>query len=370
MIEDLFAVPDPKVKALIDRSKNLPDGDEKIALLEEAVRLADLTGNVKVQYDARDEFIEAAYFGGKPEKALVAYVWCLAQHDRHPNRFWEWKLLWRYKWMVNVITDFPQIPKDKIEEMLEDMERRFLAAGYGLRPVYIYRYRWEMLRGNKEQAFKHYDRAQLCPRDDMSDCQACEVDEGMVMRIRHGEDERALVAAEPLLDGRFKCRTVPQRTYAKLLMPLLRLGKREEAWRYHQMGYQMIKQSQSFLYILCDHLTFLPLYGDLKGAARLVENHYHWTEKNTNTHDRFLFYRAAWLFLKLACEAGTEVLNLRMPRAFPLYDESNVYETVKLKDWFGGRARELAKRFDARNGTDYFQSRLLDIAALKKFQVE
>jgi hypothetical protein len=357
-----------KVKELIDRSYYLSDGDEKIMMLEEAVRLADAANNLKLQFDAREAFIEAAYFGGIPEKAMVAYAWCLAQYDREPARFREWNILWRYKWMVNVVCDFPQISKEQIYGMLDDMERRFQAAGRGLRAVYKYRYRTERFFGNRAEAIRLYELAERTKKDDLTDCNACEIDERVNFNLYVGNDALALRIAEPLLEGRQKCRTVPQRTYARLLVPLLRLGRRDEAWDFYSRSYYMLSQDRSMLDYLSDHFFFLSLYGDLEEAARILENHYHWTEENTNRYERFVFYRAAWLFLETAIEAGENWLNLRMPRSFPLYDSSHFYATPVLKEWFEERARALAAKFDARNGTDHFTKRLLDLKAIRELQ--
>ena len=267
--------------------------------------------------------------------------------------------------MVNVICDFPQISREQIYEMLDDMEQRFRNAGYGLRAVYRYRYRTERFFGNRGEATKLYNRAEELSKDGMSDCAACETDEQASFRLYCGEDERALSVAEPLLLGRQKCRSVPQRTYSKVLLPLLRLGRREEAWQYHMRGYSMIEHDRGMLDYLCEHLVFLSLYDDLNNAARLLEKHYVWTEENTNVFERFMFYRAAWLFLELAAEAGDDQLELQLPRSFPLYSEDGLYQTAALKDWFESRARELAKKFDQRNGNDYFMKELLDMDALK-----
>lgn len=357
-----------RAKELIDRAYDLPEGDERIKMLEEAVRLADTTGDVKLQYEAREDYIEAAYFGGVPEKALVAYVWCLAQYDRDPDKFWEWKILWRYKWMVNVVCDFPQISKEQIYEMLDDMERRWRETGRGLRAVYKYRYRTEKFFGNRDEALRFYKLSEQAARDDLTDCAACEKDDKVIYCLYLGDDKLALRMAEPLLEGRDRCRSVPQRTYSKLLVPLLRLGERERAWQFYMRGYSMIANDRSMLEYLSCNFVFLSLYGDLKGAARILEKHFRWTEENTNPYDRFLFYRAAWLFTETAEDAGLDSLQLHMPRSFPLYSAEHSYQTAGLKRWFEARARELAAKFDARNRTDYFTDKLLNIAAMKELK--
>ncbi|MCA1613828.1 MAG: hypothetical protein LC800_06700, partial [Acidobacteria bacterium] len=129
-----------EVYAAIYEALRIEDGDEKIAAMGEAVRLADETGDVGLQYFARDRFVDVTFWGGSPEKTLVAYSWMLAQFDRHPGRFDEHALLWTYKWIVSTICHFPQISKAQIYEMLDDMSLRYERAGRGLRVIHQHRY--------------------------------------------------------------------------------------------------------------------------------------------------------------------------------------------------------------------------------------
>ena len=354
-------------RLLAEALEAINDGPEKIAVLEEAVRHADETGDLKFQYAAREDLVEAAYFGGAPDKAVVAYTWCLAQFDRHPGEFDEWRLLWRYKWMVNVIPDFPQIPRGQIYEMIEDMERRFRRGGYGLRSVYQYRYRVARFMGEREEAIRYYNRAQRELADAISDCQACRIDEQSSFHLYTGDDERALAVAEPLINLRQFCRTVPERTFARLLLPLLRLNRAEEAADFHRRGYRLSEaRNHGSIEYVSDHVVYLALSGAPLLAARMAAKHYRWSESNHNPHERFIFYRAAWLALDLFADRGLTEIALRLPPTFPLHEESCLYETARLRDWFSARALEIAHRFDARNGNDHFTRELADLDALKR----
>lgn len=356
------------VRRMIERAAGLPEGGEKIALCEEAVRFADGSRDLRAQYRAREELVQAALWGGVPEKCLVAYTWCLAQFDAHPGEFDVWRLLWRYKWIVSSICDFPQISKEQIRAMLDEMERRYLNAGYGLRPVYLYRYHAEKFWGNRGAAIKLFRRSRQLPDDDVSDCRACDTDAQVSFQLYLGEYESAANLALPLVEGWRVCRTVPQRTFARQLVPLLvHLGRREEAWDYHLRGYALFTpHDASMLEYASDHLIFLALYGDLDRAATLFERHYPWSEKNTNVFDRLAFYRAAWLFLEVASDAGREVQRVRLPESFPLYDAGGSYDTLRLKEWFEARARETAKRFDARNENDHVTKETEALLALRE----
>lgn len=359
---------DESVRTLIRRASSLGDGDEKVMTLEDAVRIADTGHDVQLQYEAREELIEAAFWGGETEKALVAYSWCLAQFDNYPEKFSEWLLLWRYKWIVNIIVDFPQITTEQIYEMLAEMERRYLKAGYGLRVVYYYRYRIEKFFGNKDAALKHFRRAQELSRDALSDCAACEIDERVTFQAYCGENELAVSLAEPIFSGLHKCRSVPHRTLAGILLPLVRLGRWAEARDYHARGYSMISHNVIHLANVSDHLLFLALDGDFEKATQLLEWHFRWTTKSKNLHDLYTFYRAAWLLLDIMSDAGERTIKLRMPDSFPLYQysQNHHYQTSQLMEWVEGRAREIGRRFDERSGTDHFARELAETPALKE----
>ena len=48
-------------------------------------------------------------------------------------------VLWYYKWIVNDIIQYAEIPRATVESFLDDMERTYTAEGLSLRPVWKYR---------------------------------------------------------------------------------------------------------------------------------------------------------------------------------------------------------------------------------------
>lgn len=357
-----------KVYELIKESLDLDDGDEQISLLEEAIRLADTEGDLELQYFARERFIRACIFGGATDKALVAFSWCLGQFDKHPGKFSEWGILWKYKWIVGLICNFPRVSKAKIYEMLDDMTERFRRAGYGLRAVYNHRYRIEKFWGDKDKAIEYFRKMEESPQDDVSNCSACEMDERAGFSIYCGNDERGVALALPLLDGSEKCATVPHRTYSNLLLPLIRLGRQREALLYHRKGYSLICNNKSFLDRVADHLIFLALTENFKRAVALLEKHYPWTGQNRDALYHFRFYRAAWLLFEMLADEPQTSIKLSLPQSFPLYKEEGLYDASKLAAWFKRKAQELARRFDERNETDFFARTLAETPALKELK--
>src|SRR5437867_1014482 len=111
-----------EIDELLGRADTLRHGAARIALVEEAVNLADRHNDTDAGFDARLEFVSAALFAGQPDRMLVAFAWMLAQFDRDPELYDAHRLLWQYKWVVNALPDFPQITRVQIEEMFADME--------------------------------------------------------------------------------------------------------------------------------------------------------------------------------------------------------------------------------------------------------
>ncbi|MBY0456190.1 MAG: hypothetical protein K2V38_02515, partial [Gemmataceae bacterium] len=124
-----------QVEALVGAASALDPGAAKIAVLEEAVRVADTHNDIDLGFAVREELIHAATFGGRPDVSMVAFAWCLARYDKEPDRFDPSGLLWKYKWVLDAVAEYPQFSREQIESMLADMERRYKEAGSGMHPV-------------------------------------------------------------------------------------------------------------------------------------------------------------------------------------------------------------------------------------------
>lgn len=356
-----------RVYELLEESLLLDDGDERIAVCEKAVQEAELSGDSQTRYLAREYCVRAYVFGGEPEKGLVGFSWLLAQFDNSPGEFSEWGILWKYKWILSLITNFPQIPKSRIYEMLDDFEKRSLRAGYSLHATYNKRYRVERFWDNKELALEYFGKmAELTP-DELSNCPDCLRDEAVSFSVYVGNDVRAVELAQPLLDGERKCASVPHRTYACLLLPMIRLGRQREALDYQRAGYRLIANNKRFVERVSQHLVFLVLTGNFDRAVELFKKHYPWTEQNRDSFDRFHFFRSSWLLFALLAEKANQPLRLDMQKPFPRYSTDGLYDPRDLAKWFNEKAEHLATQFDARNETDFFKRTLNDTPDLKKF---
>jgi hypothetical protein len=335
-------------------------GASRIMLLEEAVRVADSHALTALGYEARQELVQAATFSGQPEKALTAFTWCLAQYDRDPNACDPFPLLWRYKWVLGRLPNFPQVSRGQLAEAVEDMRRRYRQAGSTLRAVHKLQMDIALDLGDWEEARRLHPVWQRTPRDWLSDCSACERNREVVFLVAAGNDGEAVALAAPIVAGRMRCAEIPHCTFARLLLPLVRLGRPAEAMRHHRRGYRLIAGNQEFLQEVADHLTFLVLTDNLAKGAALLARHLPWALATSELARRFAFGLAARLLVGRLREAGRRRLTLRLPASFPAHKGSGVYEVETLLGWLDADLRDLAARFNERNGNDYYSRRIAE----------
>jgi hypothetical protein len=288
----------------------------------------------------------------------VAFSWRLAQSDRDPQKYPERGLLWQYKWIANLLKYFPQITRTQIEDAFDDLARRCQRSGYGLRSIHQLRCRSAMLMGERTEARTHYRQWEKTSRDGNSDCSACEQDFRVQFHLFAGKKEKALQLAEPIVRGWLRCAEIPHVTLASILLPLLQTGQTEKAVEYHHKGYRLIRGNREFLEEVGDHLRFLALTDNLSQAVKLFEKHLEWALDSRCLYKCWKFYLAAHFLMHRLTESGPESLKLRLPKTTPCYQEEGRYEVADLLSWLQEVCRDLATRFDERNGNDGFQRRL------------
>jgi hypothetical protein len=370
----------PSSELMLEMAQQMNQGPEKIAWLESTIRQADLEQNQQVAFEARDEMIDAATWGGQAEKALLAFAWCLNHHDQQAPEARDWwqeqNLLWRYKWILGSLDNFPNIPHERIERLFQDFEQRLTQAGHGTRAVAHKRLNYAQHRGDRTEAAKQFERWQTTPRDSMADCNACEANEVVSYHIFLEQHEQALLAAKPLLEKRLTCHSVPTSTYASVLRPLLILGRLEEAARYHKLG-SKISGDPDYLSSNADHLEFLALTGNLANAKRLVEKNLRIALETRELKEKFLFFAAMLTWTICLERAGQEQVNLNLTSSIPVATSENprlqkakAYRVDALKTWVESAANQLVVAFDANIGRPEFAKQLEESRQVLKYAVD
>ena len=252
--------------------------------------------------------------------------------------------------------------------MIDDMEQRHRQHGASARSAYRARLSLALFIGDTTTARAMFRQWQASPRDRMSDCAVCERHEEVRYRNRLGEYDRALEKADPILSGRSACTTKPRETLAEVLLPLVKLGRLEEAMRYHLKGHRLSVTNPKWTANAAEHVVFLALTGHLVKAVHLFESHFPFPHDAivADRSSRFEFFLAARFLMERLGAAGRTTIPLRLSDTFPAHQESGRYEIAALASWFETEARRIAARFDARHGTDAFSHRVAANLALQE----
>jgi hypothetical protein len=361
---------DARIQELEDQAGSLPASLARLALYEEAVRLSDLTKNLKQQYRLRKFLINDSVYCDRYELSLVAFAWCWAQSKAAPKKFPRVNLLWEYKWIINSIWMFPQISKTEIERHYDEMEQAYREHGSTLQVVYYWRMDGAMNCGHMEVAAKCYELYQNTARDRWSDCHACERNNLIEFYALTGQDQQAIDSAKDLLNGRYSCTSVPESTYSKLMIPYLRLGKPDQALAMHRRGYAQIKSKPGYGGSYAVHLQTLALTGNWSEGWKLFKKHLAESWNASVPWRRYEFLRGASFFLNNYPRSAGRPPALRVPPEMNLGETKKLIPLPDVAAAVTAEARALAASFDHRNGNRAQQDDLDKQQELWKYAVD
>lgn len=275
----------------------LPDGKQKLLLLEEAIQIADQYLTKREAYEARMEHTDVACSAGYADRMIVSFAWCLSRFEGSPGEYSQSELLWKYKWVLNQIWHLPQLDVGRIDAVFDDFKAKYLQYGYSLRPYYRNRVVLLQSLGRMEEAEREYKLWREAPRDSMSDCRACEQNDFGYFYFRMGEPEEGIKALKPILAGKMTCHAVPENTYGQLILPLAVLGRADEALRYARLAHDNIGEGPYYLY---EYGVLLEFYtaADIRQAAKIYERSIRHGLECKMPWDRFHYFLAVRQFLQ------------------------------------------------------------------------
>ncbi|MEU2236435.1 tetratricopeptide repeat protein [Streptomyces vietnamensis] len=340
----MLDTPEAVVEAL-RANHDLPHGLQRTITAEELVEAAEVFEKPDTLVTALIELITAYEFTGEHRKSPVAFARLLKLWDTAPESFSQWEahqVFWIFKWVTTSLLQIPELPLATVQGWVDQMRERYEEAGHGMQPVAAMRYRVATHIG--EGVADAYDLWATRPRTELSDCEACETRKFAWHQVVAGDDAGALDIWRPVLDGTQTCAEEPQVSQARTLLPLLRLGRTDEARSHHLTGYRRVRGNTAMQEEVGLHLEFCALSrNEGRGLEILAEN-------------RPLFEATGAPLGRLHFLTGVEVLLAR------LVEDGHADTPVAGppgRNWTAGgllahvraEADRLAAAFDARNGT-------------------
>ncbi|WP_329314010.1 tetratricopeptide repeat protein [Streptomyces sp. NBC_01278] len=332
-----------------------PNGAARNAHAEVLAGAAEALGDGALFRRALDNLINAYLWSAESSKMLVPFARLLQEYDKDPGAFSRWdahSLFWQFKWVATAIGDSPEIPLESAAGWLDEMERRYRIAGYSERPVREAELWLADAIGEDDRAERAFRAWLAADRDDMSDCHACELNSQGAYAVLRGDDAQALDVWQPVLSGNRTCAEEPHRVLATSLLPLLRVGRFEEARSHHVRGYRMARGNESLLPSVGKHIEFCALSGNESRGLEILAEHAGHVGPLVNVDDQMAFHGGILVLLRRLIELG-HGQSPAVPYQGVPHSVSELYEVLR------AGSLDIARRFDARNGTTRVSDRFL-----------
>ncbi|WP_055493524.1 hypothetical protein [Streptomyces sp. TP-A0356] len=330
-----------------------PEGPARNARAEQLLVEAERLNIPLAVIEALGHQLKVYNYSSEKDKMFVPFARLLRMWDEHPEDFDEYEthsLHWVFKWMSAGMLGQPHIPLASMDKWLGEMEHRYRLAGHSERAVRSAEFSVAAHIGDLARAERAYAAWLAADRDEMADCHACELHDQGWWQARKGEDERALELWRPVLEGEYVCAHEPHAVLASSLLPLLRLGRLDQARAHHLRGFRLVRAMESMRGSYADHVEFCALTGnEARGLELLAERPTYFTDSGDP--------RSKLDFLAVVALLTDRLVALgHGDRPVPGPD-GREWTARELARHAREEALALAARFDARNGTSYVGER-------------
>ncbi|SES15291.1 hypothetical protein SAMN04487983_103318 [Streptomyces sp. yr375] len=330
-----------------------PEGPARNARAEQLLLEAERLSVPLAVIEALGHQLKVYNYSSEKAKMFVPFARLLRLWDERPEDFDEYEthsLHWVFKWVSAGMLDQPHVPLASVEKWLGEMEHRYRLAGHSERAVRSAEFSVAVHVGDVARAERAFAAWLAADRDTMADCHACELHGQGWWQAERGRDAVALEVWAPVLEGAYTCAHEPHTVLASSLLPLLRLGRLEEARAHHLRGFRLVRPMESMRGAYADHVEFCALTGnEARGLELLAERPAYFTDEG-QPRSRLEFLSVVVLLMERLTELGLG--GQRVPGA-----AGREWTAVELAAHARVEALALAARFDERNGTAYVSER-------------
>jgi len=345
----------------VGRVRAMPFGRSRAEAAARQARLIEVEGPPEVRAYALESLVEALVWMGESEQALVPFIKLLRWWDRHPELFDAGDqniLFWEFGWIVIDLCRLPNVPEERVERTLADMERRFALANRGLERVWSCRLEWELLRGGPalEETFTTW---LTLPVDDQDSCEACHSEHHADYLLETGDIAGAVAVAEAAVAAELSCSREPASMLAMLAWCHTELGHLDQVDRLLPQALAEVRGTTS-MSVLVAHGRLFEVFcrgGNPARAAGLLDRIY----QGLATATPYLQLETLRHLV-----AGTTALT---PQGLDGHELAVPGVTATTMAELGAeclaRAEELTAAFDARHGTTVQSERLARARAVQ-----
>ena len=348
-----------QIHELLNQAQALPDGLAKADLTREAVRLADLSQDLELQFEARLKHVAATNFAGLPAETIVAFTWLLNHREAYGDQQ-DYLLLWSYKWILGSVICIADFSREQVDYFMADARKRFTAfLGPETPPIDSYEVDYRIQRGDFEEARRLLEKLMTARRGRLSNCKACE-DSGHASNwFQVGDVGKALEIHDAFVKSRLECTEEPVRANCQAALFYAVAGRWEDAGMMYKAG--MAKAGRTthlMLYCALYGVAYKLLAGREDDAVALFDRSLGIYMETIEKWCTFEFYLISHRVMERLMEKGKKVIRLRSADRLPMADGKSCVALPELSAWLLGEATVIGRKFDTRNGADYFAKRI------------
>lgn len=353
-------------------------GKDLINIIYNAIKQADLNKDIPYMLYFREELCEESRWYSDGLDTILVYPEILGLIDKYPNiervHFQRYEkdaiepALWIYETFLETCTGFYNIPLEDCKKYLADFRKRWLEYGYSEREPYRMELEFCLETGNMDKAAEIWDKLKEI-KIESYDRKGAYINTKIKYYLLNNKKVKADgLADRDILRGQVNGSPiyflVIRQVINYYLEYYIRHGNYKNAAEiayklehYFDGGYRpgecnAEKETTRWASVMCAYVYNRPGQG-----LRIYKKHWkEWEEEKNPLYKFYEFKNAACFFKGIKNER--DVVKFKPGNLFPLYNESNIYNTSSLCSYYYKGAEEIAKKFDKRNGTDKFTKEL------------
>lgn len=360
---------------LLDSLSGLGWGPHHRERANHVLAVAQERGDHDLEFEVRMLLTADGAMSGIGELALTNFAWCVAKHKEDPARFVGGgedssdTIFWQYKWMPGIICRNSVFDLAQLEAVFEDFEQTYRAAGLPLSAIVTARMESAIKTGRLDEADRLAAQLADMPRDDYSSCEACVPSDLVDLELLRGDDAAAVDLAVATWRSGSSCGEEPESMLATVLLPMLRVGRLEEAKEAFEFSYEMSHSDEGEVVNTSSAAEFASLTGNHELALSLVERHLASLAHDALSEADQLSGALSFAVVldRLDAQGSGDVLvrsssDRSLEAVLPATEQPRTVSELAPLLW--DFAVRTAERFDARNGNDLHAGRVAQARAL------
>lgn len=343
-------------------------GKAKADAIRYAIQQADLNNDIPYMIFFRQEFCHEAMWYADEIDVYTILPELLSLIDRYPdaepvpyqyNDIIE-DVLYIYGSMIVNSSDYYQIPLEECEKLFDDYTERMVRAGHSASLPYRYRASFYTETGHSAKATEYFNIFKKC-RIDPDECIGCLTNSKIHYYLFNNMKEQADKLAAKIEDGTITCKDDANKSFSLLRLKInyieyyIMQGDYENAIECADVLKRKNMQEKEFNapdFEMCAYVYKNPGHG-----MYLYRSHWREWEKERDPYSKFISFMCTACFFKgIKKQRDKDTVKIYADRSFPLYNESNSYnyKLDSLIEYYYNGAKEIADKFDNRNGTNKF----------------